>query len=135
MYIFYLYSVLGVQYVNIYLIWIIVYHLYRTARLSLRRKKQLHVILILYNIYFHILSTVSTVGHLMTLLTHENQVMRVFQHHEYLCPMIYESDVNCSNNLRMDRKVFLKLCDILRNKRQIKPTKNTNIEEIQLQCS
>ena len=44
--------------------------------------------------------------------------------------MVFESDLVCIENTRMDRSTFYKLCNMLQTIGRLAPTKNMNVEEM-----
>ena len=44
--------------------------------------------------------------------------------------MVFESDLVCIENTRMDRPTFYKLCNMLQTIGRLAPTKNMNVEEM-----
>ena len=44
--------------------------------------------------------------------------------------IIYESDIYCVEQLRMDRRYFWKLCSLVRDIRELRGTRNVKVEEM-----
>ena len=49
---------------------------------------------------------------------------------EYLHGLIYESGMTCIAELRMDRRSFHRLCQVLVTRGQLRATRNVSIEEM-----
>jgi hypothetical protein len=107
------------------------------ARLSLSTRKKLHVTINALLVYLRMLFVVCAASYAYVSLVVRKPrrpipplVIRVYKQVEYLFALVYESDVVCIHQLRMDRQSFHKLCQVLVIKGQLRPTKNVSIEEM-----
>ncbi|KAL5562801.1 hypothetical protein UlMin_032548 [Ulmus minor] len=55
--------------------------------------------------------------------------MRVYKQFSHSYDLVYQSDVNCMAQLRMNREAFRKLCKLLREKGWLVGTKNISLEK------
>ena len=58
--------------------------------------------------------------------SHDRQVIRQLNFRR----MVFDSDLTCLENIRMDRNCFYKLCNMLQTIGRLAPTKNMNVEEM-----
>lgn len=107
------------------------------ARLSLSTKKKLHVILNALIVYLQTIFVACAAAYFYAwfhfqkhLRSPSRSVIRVYKQLDYLYVLIYESDVTCIAQLRMDRQSFHKLCQILVTRGQLRPTRNVSVEEM-----
>lgn len=49
---------------------------------------------------------------------------------QWICSLTKDSDAFCISELRMDRRTFARLCDMVRDIGGLKATRNTSIEEV-----
>ena len=60
----------------------------------------------------------------------ESTSVRRRRQHEYIYRVVYESDVKCIDKLRMDRRCFHRLCQLLTSNGGLRGTRNVMVEEM-----
>lgn len=106
------------------------------ARLGLSTKHKLLLIINELIVPLRVIFVVCAAGYVHAFLGTQKRItypyssIRVFKQLSHLYELIYESDVICIDQLRMDRVTFHKLCQILITKGQLRGTRNMSVEEM-----
>ena len=106
------------------------------ACLALSTKQKLLVIVNELIVLLRVIFVVCAAGYAHAFLgtqkrfTRSYSPKREFRQLSHLHELVYESDVICVDQLRMDRESFHKLCQILTTKGQLRGTRNMSVEEM-----
>ncbi|XP_028964930.2 protein ALP1-like isoform X1 [Malus domestica] len=109
------------------------------ARLSLSTKKKVHAALNVLIVYLRTIFVACATSCFYSWYRFQKRlrspspcqtVIRVYKQLEYLHGLIYESDVTCIAELRMDRRSFHRLCQVLVTRGHLRATRNVSIEEM-----
>lgn len=108
----------------------------RIARLGLSTKYKLLVIINELIVLLRVIFVVCAAGYAHAFLgtqkciTYSYSPTRMFKQLSYLYELVYENDIICIDQLRMDRVAFHKLCQIFTTKGQLRGTRNISVEEM-----
>ena len=110
--------------------------------LDMKNIKQLQLYGAMIMCYIYILSVMITTCAVKQ-RNHRNKMIqreivststRRFRQQEYLHRLVYESDIQCINKLRMDRRCFHNLCELLTTTGGLRGTVNVGVQEMTERC-
>lgn len=107
------------------------------ARMLMNRKKKIVGVLMAYmdmldKLIFFFMFLIHSIAqrHYQRYILRSTPVERVFVQNEYHNRLVYDTNLACLEELRMDRLAFVKLCGMPRTTGQLQETKNMDIEEM-----
>lgn len=107
------------------------------ARMLMNRKKKIVGVLMAYmdmldKLIFFFMFLIHSIAQrrYQRYILRSTPVEKVFVQNEYHNRLVYDTDLACLEELRMDRLTFVKLCGMLCTTGQLQETKKTDIEEI-----